>query len=32
MESFYGIDCKNNILLMYRVFLLCTEVRLLMVY
>ncbi len=32
MESFYGIDCKNNILLMDSVFLLCTEVRLLMVY
>lgn len=32
MESFYGIDCKNNILLMDGVFLLCIEVCLLMVY
>lgn len=32
MESFHGIDNKNIILLMDRIFLLCTEVRLLMVY
>ena len=32
MESFHGIDNKNIILLMGRVFLLCTEVCLLMVY
>ena len=32
MESFHGIDNKNIRLLMDRVFLLCTEVCLLMAY
>lgn len=32
MESFHGIDNKNIRLLMDGVFLLCTEVCLLMVY